>query len=97
MRLISSVKGCMGPNVYPDVPNGGWGWVVAVAFFFVEVFTYGFIRSFGIFREEIMAEFNESSNRVMWVIPICVFTMGFTGETSTASLSSLNSHPLTAQ
>lgn len=80
MGLISSVKRCMGPNVYPEVPDGGWGWVVAVAFFFVELFTYGVIKSFGIFLQDLMAEFNETNSRVSWVVSICVFIMAFTGE-----------------
>lgn len=80
MGLISSVKGCMGPNVYPEVPDGGWGWVVAVAFFFVELFTYGVIKSFGIFLQDLIAEFDETNSRVSWVVSICVFIMAFTGE-----------------
>lgn len=80
MGLISSVKRCMGPNVYPEVPDGGWGWLVAVAFFFVELFTYGVIKSFGIFLQDLMAEFNVTNSRVSWVVSICVFIMAFTGE-----------------
>ncbi|XP_041943024.1 solute carrier family 16 member 6b [Alosa sapidissima] len=83
MGMMSSVKGCMGPNVYPEVPDGGWGWVVAVAFFFVEVFTYGVIKSFGIFLQDLMGEFNETNSRVSWVVSICVFIMAFTAPLST--------------
>ncbi|KAL2101507.1 hypothetical protein ACEWY4_003268 [Coilia grayii] len=83
MGLISSVKSCMGPNEYAEVPDGGWGWVVAVAFFFVEVFTYGIIKSFGVFLQDLMAEFNETNSRVSWVISICVFIMAFTAPLST--------------
>lgn len=70
----------LGPNVYPEAPDGGWGWVVAVAFFMVEVFTYGTIKSFGIFLQDLMKEFGESNSRVSWIVSICVFVMTFTGE-----------------
>ena len=77
----SRVKRYMGPNVYTAPPDGGWGWVVAVSFFLVEVFTYGVIKSLGIFLQDLMGEFGESNSRVSWIISICVFTMSFTGET----------------
>lgn len=70
---------CLGPNVYPEVPDGGWGWTVAVAFFLVEVCTYGTLKSLGVFLQDLMEEFEESNSRVSWVISICVFIFTFTG------------------
>ncbi|XP_059387595.1 monocarboxylate transporter 7-like [Carassius carassius] len=43
-QWIFLIKGCLGSKVYSEVPDGGWGWIVAVAFFLVEVFTYGVIK-----------------------------------------------------
>ncbi|XP_062859853.1 monocarboxylate transporter 7 [Trichomycterus rosablanca] len=80
---IFSSEGCLGPKVYSEVPDGGWGWIVAVAFFLVEVFSYGVIKSFGIFLNDLMCEFNESNSRVSWIISICVFVMTFTAPLST--------------
>ncbi|XP_074519008.1 solute carrier family 16 member 6a [Halichoeres trimaculatus] len=68
---------CLGPNVYPEAPDGGWGWVIAVAFFTVEIFTYGTIKIFGIFLQNLMEDFGESNSRVSWVVSICVFVMTF--------------------
>ncbi|XP_070707775.1 monocarboxylate transporter 7-like [Pempheris klunzingeri] len=81
---LCGVKGIrfLGPNFYPEAPNGGWGWVVAVAFFFVEVFTYGTIKSFGIFLQVLMKEFGETNSRVSWIVSICVFVMTFNGPLS---------------
>ncbi|XP_053563659.1 monocarboxylate transporter 7 [Bombina bombina] len=70
-------------NVYTKVPDGGWGWVVAVAFFFVEVFTYGVIKSFGVFFHEFRNYFDESNSRISWIISICVFVLTFTAPLST--------------
>lgn len=68
---------CLGPNVYSEAPDGGWGWVIAVAFFTVEIFTYGTIKIFGIFLQDLMKEFGESNSRVSWIVSICVFVMTF--------------------
>lgn len=67
----------LGAKQYSKAPDGGWGWVVAVAFFLVEMFTYGIIKSFGIFLQDMMEEFGETNSRVSWIISICVFIMAF--------------------
>ncbi|XP_041813730.1 solute carrier family 16 member 6b isoform X1 [Chelmon rostratus] len=82
MRVPDS-QHCFGPNVYPEVPDGGWGWAVAVAFFMVEVYTYGTLKSLGVFLQDLMEEFGESNSRVSWVISICVFIFTFTAPLST--------------
>lgn len=79
MRTSYSQR-CLGPNVYPEVPEGGWGWAVAVAFFLVEVCTYGTLKSLGVFLQDLMEEFGESNSRVSWVFSICVFVFTFTGQ-----------------
>ncbi|KAM8889557.1 monocarboxylate transporter 7-like [Synchiropus picturatus] len=80
---------CLGPNVYTAAPDGGWGWVVAVSFFLVEVFTYGTIKSFGIFFKDLMEEFGESNSRVSWIVSICVFVMTFNGPLSSVMTNRL--------
>lgn len=80
---IPNVQSCLGPNIYPEVPDGGWGWVVALAFFLVEVCTYGVIKSLGVFLQDLMEEFGESNSRVSWVISICVFVFAFSAPLST--------------
>lgn len=52
--------------------------MVAVAFFFIEVFTYGIIKSFGVFFKDLMESFDESNSRISWIISICVFVLTFT-------------------
>ncbi|XP_062331653.1 monocarboxylate transporter 7-like isoform X2 [Osmerus eperlanus] len=75
--VVLGARYLMRPLVYQKAPDGGWGWVVAGAFFLVEVFTYGVIKSFGIFLQDLMEEFEESNSRVSWIISICVFVMSF--------------------
>uniref|UniRef100_A0A3P8VXR3 Monocarboxylate transporter 7 n=1 Tax=Cynoglossus semilaevis TaxID=244447 RepID=A0A3P8VXR3_CYNSE len=84
----------LGPKVYPEVPDGGWGWAVAVAFFMVEVCTYGTIKSLGVFLQDLMDEFGESNSRVSWVISICVFVFSFTAPLSTMMSNRFGSRPV---
>ncbi|XP_028331394.1 solute carrier family 16 member 6a [Gouania willdenowi] len=74
---LEKLKQFWKPNVYTKAPDGGWGWVIAVAFFLVEAFTYGTIKIFGIFLQDLMEEFTETNSRVSWIVSICVFVMTF--------------------
>ncbi|XP_007957888.1 monocarboxylate transporter 7 [Orycteropus afer afer] len=76
-------KLCSRANVYTQVPDGGWGWAVAIAFFFVEVFTYGIIKSFGVFFNDLMDSFDESNSKISWIVSICVFVLTFTAPLTT--------------
>ncbi|XP_077019770.1 monocarboxylate transporter 7 isoform X2 [Tamandua tetradactyla] len=76
-------KICFKANVYTQVPDGRWGWAVAISFFFIEVFTYGIIKSFGVFFTDLMDSFGESNSRISWIISICVFVLTFTAPLST--------------
>ncbi|KAJ4940775.1 hypothetical protein JOQ06_027067 [Pogonophryne albipinna] len=84
----------LGPNVYPEAPDGGWGWMVAIAFFVVEAFTYGTIKIFGIFLQDIMEEFGETNSRVSWIISICIFVMTFNGPLSSVLTSRCGFQPV---
>ncbi|CAF94431.1 unnamed protein product, partial [Tetraodon nigroviridis] len=74
---------CLGPNVYSEVPDGGWGWAVAAAFFVVEICTYGILKGLGVFLQDLMEEFGESNSRVSWVISISAFIFTVTAPLST--------------
>ncbi|KAM9391654.1 solute carrier family 16 member 6b isoform 1-T2 [Pholidichthys leucotaenia] len=82
MRM-PNMQRCWGPNIYPEVPDGGWGWAVAVVFMLVEVCTYGVIKSLGVFLQDLMEEFKESNSRVSWVISICIFIFALSAPLST--------------
>uniref|UniRef100_A0A8C5SJ51 Monocarboxylate transporter 7 n=1 Tax=Laticauda laticaudata TaxID=8630 RepID=A0A8C5SJ51_LATLA len=83
MSVKTTIMSCFTPNVYSKVPDGGWGWIVAFAFFFVEALTYGIIKSFGVFFPDLVECFNESNSRISWIISICVFVLTFTAPLST--------------
>ncbi|XP_030064332.1 monocarboxylate transporter 7 [Microcaecilia unicolor] len=83
MTVMKSGNGCTSANVYPKIPDGGWGWIVAFAFFILEVFSYGVIKSFGTFFNELKVYFDESNSRISWIVSICVFVWTFTAPLST--------------
>ncbi|KAE8577340.1 hypothetical protein XENTR_v10004539 [Xenopus tropicalis] len=91
---MRAMSGCSRANVYTKVPDGGWGWAVAGAFFFVEVFTYGVIKSFGVFFNELVGYFDESNSRISWIISICVFVMTFTAPLSTVLSNRFGHRPV---
>ncbi|XP_069511164.1 monocarboxylate transporter 7 [Ambystoma mexicanum] len=94
MTAMETARTCTNANVYTKVPDGGWGWVVALAFFFVEVFTYGVIKSFGVFFSELMVYFDESNSRISWIISICVFVLAFTAPLSTVLSNRFGHRPV---
>ncbi|XP_029455173.1 monocarboxylate transporter 7 isoform X2 [Rhinatrema bivittatum] len=82
MTVMKTTKGCTSANVYSKVPDGGWGWIVAFAFFILEVFSYGVIKSLEPFYE-LMIHFDESNSRISWIISICVFVWTFSAPLAT--------------
>ncbi|XP_069055969.1 monocarboxylate transporter 7-like isoform X2 [Pleurodeles waltl] len=94
MTAMATVRTCTNAKVYTKVPDGGWGWVVAVAFFFIEVFTYGVIKTFGVFFSELITYFEESNSRISWIISICVFVMTFTAPLSTVLSNRFGHRPV---
>ncbi|XP_078718099.1 monocarboxylate transporter 7-like isoform X3 [Lampetra fluviatilis] len=75
-------------------PDGGWGWAVAAAFFVVEALSYGTIKAFAVFFNDLLAEFSATPSAVSWVMSICVFTMTFTGPVSTVLSNRFGSRPV---
>ncbi|XP_071987870.1 monocarboxylate transporter 7 [Engystomops pustulosus] len=91
---MRDMEKCSAANVYTKVPDGGWGWVVALAFFFVEVFTYGVLKSFGVFFKDLMVYFEESNSRISWIVSICIFVMTFTAPLSTVLSNRFGHRPV---
>ncbi|GCC25240.1 hypothetical protein chiPu_0003648 [Chiloscyllium punctatum] len=82
--FMENTRGCT-INVYTKTPDGGWGWIIAIAFFFIEVLTYGIMKSLGVFFYDLMAYFDVSNSRVSWILSISAFVMMFTAKQVSAS------------
>uniref|UniRef100_A0A8C8S550 Monocarboxylate transporter 13 n=1 Tax=Pelusios castaneus TaxID=367368 RepID=A0A8C8S550_9SAUR len=73
-----------GLAVYPEPPDGGWGWMVVLAAFFQSALVFGVIRSFGVFFVEFVGYFGELSERVSWITSIGIAMQQFASPVGSA-------------
>uniref|UniRef100_UPI00358E23A3 monocarboxylate transporter 5 isoform X2 n=1 Tax=Myxine glutinosa TaxID=7769 RepID=UPI00358E23A3 len=85
---------------YVDSPDGGWGWMIVLHFFLVNVFVMGTLKSFGFFFIAFQQEFLENAERTTWIGsimsclrlsagPLGTVACGKLGEMGTAVLGAL--------
>ncbi|VDK32006.1 unnamed protein product [Taenia asiatica] len=51
----------------PEPPDGGWGWIIVIATFFIQMIDDGVATSFGIFLDDLAEEFGASLSVTSWV------------------------------
>ncbi len=54
----------------PEVPEGGWGWMIVVAIFLLLLTLFGHVFSLAIYLVEFMAYFEASATDVSWAISL---------------------------
>ncbi|XP_069501633.1 monocarboxylate transporter 13 isoform X2 [Ambystoma mexicanum] len=84
----------MAPQVYPEPPDGGWGWMIVLAAFMQTSLVYGVIRSFGVFFVEFVQHFEELSGRVSWITSIGIAVQQFASPVASALSSRYGARPV---
>ncbi|XP_015275785.1 PREDICTED: monocarboxylate transporter 13-like [Gekko japonicus] len=75
----------MNPHVASsDPPDGGWGWMIALAAFLQTALVFGVVRSFGVFFVEFVVHFGEPSTAVSWISSVTVAVLMFTSPLASA-------------
>nr|XP_056719598.1 monocarboxylate transporter 13-like [Euleptes europaea] len=74
----------MNPPVRSEPPDGGWGWMIALAAFLQTALVFGVIRSFGVFFVEFTVHFEQPSTAVSWISSVTVAVLMFTSPLSSA-------------
>lgn len=67
-----------GSDIVPP-PDGGWGWMVVLASFFIHVIADGIVYSFGIFYMEFLHYYKGGKGETAWVgslVPGVTLTVG---------------------
>ncbi|CAG0889078.1 unnamed protein product [Darwinula stevensoni] len=55
------------PVRIPDVPNGGYGWVIVFASFSANAIINGIVYTFGVFLPTLTLDFHETRGKTAWV------------------------------
>lgn len=63
----------------PNIPDGGWGWVVVFASLVVSMIADGISFSFGLLYEEFKEEFQASNSKTSWIGSLFVSVPLITG------------------
>jgi len=60
-------------------PNGGWGWIVMAASFFILGNAFGISKSFGIYFLDIKFEFEVTNSATSWISSLFLGAIGMAG------------------
>ncbi|CAF94943.1 unnamed protein product, partial [Tetraodon nigroviridis] len=66
-NAMTTKKGKEKETRYEDPPDGGWGWMVVLHCFLVNVLVMGTLKSFGIFFVAFQDEFGGSAESISWI------------------------------
>lgn len=65
--IISSEISLYVAEMKPQIPDGGWGWLVVLACFYINMISDGVGFTFGLLYIEFLHEFNASKSATSWI------------------------------
>lgn len=65
--LLSSTLSLYVQKEKPKIPDGGWGWFVVLASFFINMISDGVGYTFGLLYVEFLHEFKASKSATSWI------------------------------
>ena len=77
-----------------DPRDGGYGWVIVLTFFLMEVLVDGIRFSFGVYFVEFLNEFNKGKGETAWVGSLMIATYNIGGELICIIINSGTVHAL---
>ena len=77
-----------------DPRDGGYGWVIVLTFFLMEVLVDGIRFSFGVYFVEFLNEFNKGKGETAWVGSLMIATYNIGGELICILINSGTFHAL---
>ncbi|XP_054851135.1 monocarboxylate transporter 13-like [Eublepharis macularius] len=80
--------------VHAEPPDGGWGWMIALAAFLQSALVFGVIRSFGVFFMEFMVYFGEPSTATSWIASVTVAVLMFASPLASALSTQYGERPM---
>ncbi|KAM3913112.1 monocarboxylate transporter 9 [Leptodactylus fuscus] len=80
---------------YQKPPDGGWGWVIVVASFFIQFLCYGSPLAVGVLYVEWLDVFDEGKGKTAWVGSLAAGVGLLASPLCSASVSSFGARPVT--
>lgn len=65
--ILSSTLSLYVQKEKPKIPDGGWGWLVVLASFFINMISDGVGYTFGLLYVEFLHEFKASKSATSWI------------------------------
>ena len=61
-------------------PNGGWGWVVVFAAFFVDALAFSAVKGIGVFYKDILYDLQLNNSETSLIISLLAGVFGLAGK-----------------
>ncbi|KAJ8923173.1 hypothetical protein NQ315_001727 [Exocentrus adspersus] len=93
--IISSEISMYVAEMKPKIPDGGWGWLVVLACFYINMISDGVGFTFGLLYIEFLHEFNASKSATSWIGSLFMSIPLIAGPIGSALVDKYGCQPMT--